>query len=334
MSVGIEDVAKAAGVSTATVSRALRGLKHVNSQTREHVKKIAAEMNYSISVTASRLASGKTDSIGVVAPYINRWYFSEVINGIERSLREAGLDLLLYNFSHLRNRERLFQHQLLRNRVDALIVISLPPTKEELDSMLSLGVPVALIGTHHALCASVAIDDVASARMATQHLVNQGHINIGLISGMPNDPLSFTVPQDRRRGFIQVIEENSLAWSTDQEASGDFTLRSGERAMDELLAKPNRPTAVFVASDEMAFGAMRAIRRHGLNIPEDISIIGFDGHDMSDFLELTTIEQPVQTIGELAAWALMEQLKNQSTTPPTVTVPTKLVVRNSTARLM
>ena len=129
MSVGIEDVAKAAGVSTATVSRALRGLKHVNSQTREHVKKIAAEMSYSISVTASRLASGKTDSIGVVAPYINRWYFSEVINGIERSLREAGLDLLLYNFSHLRNRERLFQHQLLRNRVDALIVISLPPTK-------------------------------------------------------------------------------------------------------------------------------------------------------------------------------------------------------------
>ena len=333
MGIGIEDVAKAAGVSTATVSRALRGLEHVSSQTREHVKKIAEELNYSISVTASRLATGKTNSIGVVAPFVNRWYFSEVINGIEQSLREAGMDLLLYNFSQLENRERLFQHQLIRNRVDALIVISLPPTKEELDSMLSLGVPVALIGTHHALCASVAIDDVASARIATQHLVNQGHINIGLISGMPNDPLSFTVPQDRRIGFMQVIEENSLSWSTDQEANGDFTLRSGERAMDELLAKPNRPTAIFVVSDEMAFGAMRAIRRHGLNIPNDISIIGFDGHDMAEFLELTTIEQPVQSIGELAAWALMEQLKNPTMTPPTVTVPTKLVVRNSTARL-
>lgn len=333
MSVGIEDVAKAAGVSTATVSRALRGLIHVSPQTRERVLNVAKEMNYSISVTASRLATGKTNSIGVVAPYINRWYFSEVINGIEASLREASFDLLLYNFSQLNNRERLFHHQLLQNRVDALIVISLPPTKEELDSMLSLGVPVSLIGTHHSLCASVAIDDVASAKIATQHLINQGHSNIGLISGLPNEPLSFKVPQDRRLGFMQVIEENSLKWSSEKEAFGDFTLRSGERAMDQLLAKPNRPTAVFVASDEMAFGAMRAIKRHGLRIPEDISIIGFDGHDMADFLELTTIEQPVQTIGELAAWALIEQLRNSDLTPPTVTVPTKLVVRNSTARL-
>ena len=171
---GIKEIAALSGVSIATVSRALRGLHHVNPETRKKIIDAAESLGYPIESDANKATPNRTNSVGIVAPYISRWYFAQVISGAEQALREAGLDLLLYNFSQMKGRERLFQHQLLKGRVDALIVISLPPTEEEFESMLSLGIPVALVGMHHKDCASVAIDDVAAARTATQHLVNQG----------------------------------------------------------------------------------------------------------------------------------------------------------------
>jgi LacI family repressor for deo operon, udp, cdd, tsx, nupC, and nupG len=290
-------------------------------------------LNYPLTPIKGNTASGRTNSVGVVAPYISRWYFSQVISGAEQALREAGLDLLLYNFSQMKGRERLFQHQLLKGRVDALIVISLPPTVEEFDSMLSLGIPIALVGMEHEKCASVKIDDIAGARSATQHLVNQGHKKIGLMSGRPDDPFNFSVPQDRRKGFMQVLAENGLEWLPQREVHGDFTMHTAARAMDDLLARPNRPTAIFCESDEMAMGAMQALRRHGLKAPDDISIVGFDGHEMAEFSELTTIEQPVQLMGEMAAWSIMERLRKPNIDPPSLVLPTTLVVRNSTRRI-
>ena len=330
---GIKEVAEEAGVSTATVSRALRGLHHVNQQTREKIIAAAEKLNYPLISDRQNVVGGRTNAVGVVAPYISRWYFSQVISGAEQALREAGLDLLLYNFSQMKGRERLFQHHLLKGRVDALIVISLPPTEEEFDSMLSLGIPIALVGMDHAKCASIKIDDVAAARTATQHLVNQGHKKIGLMSGRPDDPFNFSVPQDRRNGFLQVLIENGIEWDPSREVHGGFTMHTAARAMDELLARPNRPTAIFCESDEMAFGVMQAIRRHGLKCPDDISISGFDGDEMSEFSELTTIEQPVQLMGEMAAWSIMERLRKPQKEPSSLVVPTTLVVRNSTKRL-
>ncbi|MEY3710420.1 MAG: hypothetical protein RLZZ99_241, partial [Actinomycetota bacterium] len=325
ISVGIKEVAAEAGVSIATVSRALRGLHHVNPETRRRIIDAAEKLNYAIPQQQAKAIFAKTNSVGVVAPYISRWYFAQVISGAEQALREAGLDLLLYNFSQMKGRERLFQHQLLKGRVDALIVISLPPTEEEFESMLSLGIPIALVGMHHERCASVAIDDVAGARTATQHLVNQGHKKIGLMSGRPDDPFNFSVPQDRRKGFMQVLAENGLEWLPSREIHGDFTMHTASRAMDDLLARPNRPTAIFCESDEMAIGAMQALRRHGLKAPDDISIIGFDGHEMAEFSDLTTIEQPVSLMGEMAAWSIMERLKLPKSESHSLTLPTTLV---------
>ncbi len=157
---GIKEIAALSGVSIATVSRALRGLHHVNPETRKKIIDAAESLGYPIESDANKGTPNRTNSVGIVAPYISRWYFAQVISGAEQALREAGLDLLLYNFSQMKVRERLFQHQLLKGRVDALIVISLPPTEEEFESMLSLGIPVALVGMHHKDCASVAIDDL------------------------------------------------------------------------------------------------------------------------------------------------------------------------------
>lgn len=331
---GIKEVAEEAGVSIATVSRALRGFNHVHEATRAKIITAAQKLNYPIKLLADEVNSGRTNSVGVVAPYISRWYFAQVLSGAEQALREAGFDLMLYNFSHLKSRERIFEHQFLKSRVDALIVISLPPTEEEFDSILNLGIPVSLVGMHHKRCSSVAIDDVAAARTVTQHLVNQGHKKIGLMSGRPEDPFNFSVTKDRRNGFMQVLRESGLDWTPTHEVYGDFTINNASRAMDELLARPNRPTALFCESDEMAFGAMQAARRHGLRVPEDLSIVGFDGHEMSEYTGLTTIEQPVQLMGEMAAKSLIERIKKPEIQPNSLTLPTTLVVRNSTLRLL
>jgi DNA-binding LacI/PurR family transcriptional regulator len=132
---------------------------------------------------------------------------------------------------------------------------------------------------------------------------------------------------------MQALLENGLAWDPSREVHGDFTMQAASRAMDDLLARPNRPTAIFCESDEMAFGAMQAARRHGLKVPDDLSIIGFDGHEMSEYTDLTTIEQPVQLMGEMAARSIIERLRKPSAETNSLVLPTTLVVRNSTRRL-
>lgn len=330
---GIKEIAAEAGVSAATVSRALRGLHHVNPATRAKIEAAATKIGYPLRHLNKRSPGARTNAVGVIAPFISRWYFAQIISGAERALRDAGFDLLLYNFDHMRGQGLTYEQEYFKDRVDALIIISLPPTEQAFESILKLGVPIALVGMEHEHCSSVQIDDVQGARTATQHLVNQGHTNIGLMSGHPQDPFDFTVHHDRRKGFFQVLEENGLEWVPSREVHGDFTMPTAARAMDDLLARKDRPTAIFCESDEMAFGAMQAITRHGLRVPEDISIVGFDGHEMSDFAGLTTIEQPVTLMGEMAAFSILERMNNPKADLRHLILPTSLVVRSSTRKL-
>ncbi len=329
----IEEVAKRAGVSTATVSRALRGLASVTPETKYRVEQAARELDYVISPSASRLASGKTSTIGVIAPFLDRWYFANLLSGIERVSRSAGFDMLVYSLDRLDERERIFHQKLVKERVDALLVCALPPSQDEIEFLQQVKIPVALIGAEVAGCASVRIDDVGGAKAATGHLINMGHRRIGLIAESPLQPMSFSAPRDRRTGFLAAHHEAGLEFDPALEAFGSFTIESGERAMDELLAKPQPPTAVFCESDEMAFGAISAIERHGLRTPQDISIVGFDDHDLAKYLNLTTVSQPVQVMGETATWVILDQVKNARTEPKAVVMPTQLIVRGTTARL-
>lgn len=327
----IRDVAQAAGVSTATVSRALRGLANVDEQTRTRVERAAAELDYVISPSASRLASGRTGSVAVITPYIARWFFSTVLSGVESTLQGAGMDLLLMTVSNPDAQHRLPPAPRLRRRVDGALVIAIPPDDPQLSDVLKLDMPTSLIGVTVGDVPSVTIDDVHAARMATQHLINLGHTRIGLIAGSAARS-HFTAEFDRHRGFVDAMNEAKLPIQSDFEALGYFTSAGGEQAMTELLAQRERPTAVFCMSDEMAFGAMRALRSHGLQPGRDISLIGVDGHDMSELLELTTVEQPVHDMGRIAAEALLVQLNSDTQTrAQSIVLPTRLVVRASTA---
>lgn len=333
MAITIRDVADAAGVSTATVSRALRGLPHVDPQTRAKVEKVAREMDYVVSPSASRLASGRTGTIAVIAPFIARWFFATVLSGVESVLQSSDIDLLVFEVGDPATTYRVPPEQRLRGRVDGLLVVSLPSDEAAVADLLSLGLPVSLIGSAAPGVPSVSIDDVAAGRVATQHLINTGHERIGIITGQPN-PTGFTPAEDRRRGYRTALDEAGLAFRPEFEGHGYFTVAGGEQAMTGLLALRQPPTAVFAASDEMGFGAIRALQRHGLRPGHDVAVIGVDGHDLSDLLDLSTVVQPVRDLGRMATESLLAQLRMPSADRGQIAhatnVPTTLVVRGST----
>jgi DNA-binding LacI/PurR family transcriptional regulator len=328
MATGMEDVAARAGVSTATVSRALRGLPHVSEETRRRVLAAAEELDYVISPTASRLATGRTGSVGVVVPYVGRWFFGQVVAGAALELRAAGLDLLLMAIPDEPSRRRFFEEMPLRRRVDAVLTVALPLRVDEVESLRALEVPVTFVGSTAEGVSSVGIDEVAGARVAVQHLVNLGHERIAMIGG-GEESLAFTVPAERRAGYRAALRAGGLGVDARLDVPGDYTPSGGQRAMADLLAMRDPATAVFVQSDEMALGAIRAVRRAGLRVPGDVSIVGFDDHELAEYTDLTTVAQPVYEMGVRAGRQIRAALDGGA--PTAEILPTHLVIRGTTA---
>ncbi len=328
MSITIRDVAQAAGVSTATVSRALRGLPHVDPETRERVRRVAAELDYVVSPSASRLASGRTGTVAVITPFIDRWFFSTLLSGISDVLQESDVDLLVYEVGDPATSPGLPAERRLRGRVDGVIVVTLPTDAPRIADMLEIGLPTSFVGVRWPGVPSVCIDDAAAGRMATQHLINLGHERIGIISGRPQ---ASTSQANRALGYTTAMEGAGLGCDPSLEAFGYFTVAGGESAMTSLLSQPQPPTAVFAMSDDMAFGAIRALQRHGIRPGADIAIASIDGHDLAELLDLTTVGQPVAQMGRMAADALLARMLGQDVDgPDEITVPTTLTVRGST----
>ena len=333
MALTIRDVARAAGVSTATVSRALRGLENVDPSTRDRIIRIADEMRFSISPAASRLASGRAGSIAIVTPFIGGWYFTEVFAGLDAGLQSHDVDLLLHATGMPgAGAHPVRAHERLRRRVDGVVVLGMPLEMAESEGLFDLDVPVVLLGVQAPGIPSVAIDDRAGAMVAVEHLVERGFDRIGLISGRPL-PTMFVPENDRLDGYLDVLAKHALPTDEALREPGEFEVRGGEAAMERLLDLRPRPTAVFSMSDEMAYGALRAMNRRGVVPGRDVAIIGFDGHDLADTFDLSTVAQPVRDLGRTAAQLLMELIAQPSgtrTTESTVMLPTQLYARRST----
>jgi LacI family repressor for deo operon, udp, cdd, tsx, nupC, and nupG len=334
--VGIDEVAKLAGVSTATVSRALSGRGHVSPASKAKVEDAAAQLGYVVSSNASSLASGRTRNIGVVIPFLNRWFFSSVLEGAQQALLRHGYDLTLYNLSgDGRERSSVFEHFLLRQRVDAVIAVSLELTEHEVERLHDLGKPLVGVGGPIPGVRTLTIDDVAVARLATEHLVGLGHRRIAHIGGDLEFDLDFHLPTNRRLGYEAALRDAGVEPDPTLFAPADFTIAGGYHAAKQLLGRPHdRPTAIFAASDEMAIGCILAARDLGMVVPRDVSIIGIDDYDLSDFFGLSTVAQFPRGQGEKAVEILMEQLEpGPDAAPPAATpLPFELRVRSSTAR--
>ncbi len=243
-------------------------------------------------------------------------------------LRAAGYDVLLYALPDEAARSGFFARMPLRRRVDGVLVLTLPMDAAEVEQLRALGVPLGSVGVTGPGISCVSIDDAAAARVAVNHLINLGHEAIALIGGGPSEPLHFTVPNDRLAGYRGAMADAGLPVPAGYEADGAFTYAGGEAAMADLLSLPNPPTAVFAESDEMAMGAMRTIRHSGLRCPDDISIVGFDDHELAEMVDLTTIAQPVHEQGRVAAQLLLDCIGGAEVADRQL--PTRIVPRSST----
>jgi DNA-binding LacI/PurR family transcriptional regulator len=333
VAVSIDDVAAAARVSTATVSRAIRGLPRVNEATRARILAVADELGYVASPSASNLASGRTRTIGVLAPYVDRWYFGRAIEGLEQELRTQSYSLLLFSLGRSgEGRQRLFDRNIMRKQIAALVVLCLRLTPDELDHLHRTEVPLVAVGGAVRGCASIRIDDALAAEEATKHLISLGHRDIAQLHGTAEEEHRFTVPGIRSAAFRATLAAAGIAARPEWDVGGEYTVRNGVTAARRLFDGPGPlPTAVFCGSDEVALGLMFEAHRRGIRVPEDLSVIGIDDHDFSEAAGLTTIRQDPLAQGALAGRMLLTELSGTGSGITDAVAPHHLVVRGSTA---
>lgn len=327
------EVAALAGVSVATVSRALRGLPNVSEATRSRVLHAATELRYRAHPHASRLASGKTHTVGIAVPMIGRWYFAKVLAGVEQVLAPAAYDLLIISASTTEDRRRLVDDApSMRSRIDGLIIAGVQVSPEEVQRWIESGLHVVSVGQAIEGLASISIDDAGAAALAVRHLVNLGHRRIGFIGACAPEGVQGPLA-DRRRGYAAELRRRRMRLRRELQVEAELTVAGGRDAMDRLMSLASPPTAVFAITDEMAVGAIDSVRGHGFEVPRHISVIGFDDHDLAAGFGLTTIRQFAVRHGQIAAGMLLAGLSGEPSSDLHVRDVTQLVVRSTTRPL-
>lgn len=328
---GIADVAARAGVSKATASRALTGSGYVSDATRQRVRAAAAELGYVPSTSAVSLATGRTQNIGVVMPYVNRWFFAEVLEGIQQTLLERGMDLTLYDAKPgTPGRARIFDDFLARKRFDGLIAVGLEPQDHEIERLVQIGRPVVSVVGSGEEVSLIAIDDDYAARRATEHLLGLGHTAIAFLGGGAGIHWAH-VDKKRLDGYRAAMASAGL---TDRvhHVRSDVSLSGGYQSAVDLLGDTRRrPTALVAVCDEVAVGAIIAARRLGIHVPGDLSVVGIDDHEYAEMFSLTTLQQVPRQQGRAAVEMLLNRIAEPDRAVETVRMHARLIVRSSTS---
>lgn len=327
--VTLADVARLAGVGVGTASRALSGSGKVAPETRAKVLEVADRLHYVVSPDAASLARGRTGRVALVVPHLSRWFFGEVAEGIAAALREADLDLLLYPVGDVQERHAFFDRLPARRKVDAVVVVAFQVDEVERRRLELMGVHIVAAGGQSAEYPFVRIDDYAAGRRAMDHLVFLGHRRIAMLEARDPDQPGLEPP--RSDAYYAVLAENGIDVDPDLVVTSDWGGEQGAQSMSALLSLRHPPTAVYAHSDEVALGALRTIRRAGLDAPRDISVVGIDDHPLAALTDLTTVRQPAYAQGVRAAEMLVALLNEDPEVDLSVTLPTELVVRGTTA---
>ena len=327
----IRDVARAAGVSVATVSRVLNNHARVRTETRTRVTAAASELDYTPNEVARSLITSRTQAFGVLLPDLYGEFFSEVLRGIDLRARRDGFHLLVSS-SHANGDDLVEALRSMRGRIDGLIVMAPDVDTSALVRAAGDGLPLVLLdpGARVLAADSISIDNVAGAEAAVRHLVALGHRRIATISG----PAGNADARQRLDGYRRALAAGGLEPDETLEVEGDFTEPSGFAAAQRLLALANGagpPTAIFAANDYMAIGAVSALAEAGLAVPKDVAIVGFDDIAMARYLNppLTTVNVDLLDLGARAVDRLVDQKNGATTRRRHEVTPATLVVRRS-----
>jgi LacI family transcriptional regulator len=328
----IRDIAQQAGVSIATVSRVLNDRPDVAPETREAVLKVIRDLNFAPSRTLRAVPAGRTGLVGVTIPMFHGDYFSAIITGITDALDEQDLQAVLCPTFHLQRHEAGLMDRLVRAKTDGAILVLPSESSDELQRLKQSGFRFVVADDAYRLSGDFPIvtsANMAGAIEATEHLLGLGHRRIGLIKGIPN----FVATEERASGYRAALTEARIPLDPRLEVSGEFDTIQGRVAAATLLDLPDPPTAIFACNDDMAVAVLQDARARGLRVPEDLSVVGFDDSTIARIAvpAITTVRQPLEEIGRMAATLLTRMIDGQKVDPIRLELGARLIVRDSTA---
>jgi LacI family transcriptional regulator len=326
----IQDVARRAGVGVGTVSRVINESSLVSEATRTRVQAVIDELGYRPSSLARALSLGRSTTLAVIVPFFTRASAVARLSGVADAIDGSDYDLVLYDVHTPEQRDRRFE---LARRADraGVIVVSIAPSDDAVKALAAASVPVVFLDRRVDGLPHVFTDDVEGGRTATRHLIEIGHTRVAFVGDRFDDAFGFTSSVDRLAGYRLAMADAGLAIPEGYEQVADHGRDEAHRQTRELLSLPEPPTAVVAASDLQAFGVMEAARDAGVDVPGQLSVIGYDDVPMAPYLGLTTVHQQLYESGSLAASMLIDILSGVTPDESSVEVPTELVIRRSTA---
>jgi LacI family transcriptional regulator len=326
----MKDIARLANVSTSTVSHVINQSRYVSDEIAERVNQAAQSLNYAPSALARSLKINRTHTIGMLVTTSTNPFFGEVVKGVERSCYREGYSLILCNTEGDNERMKASINTLLQKRVDGLLLMCSTIEGERLDVFERYpDIPVVVMDWGPILFACDKIQDnsLQGGYIATKHLIESGHTEIGCITG----PLVRHQAQMRYQGYQRAMNEMGLTINADWVVEGDFECESGYAAFEQLYTTGPLPSALFVSNDMMAMGVLHAAGERSIRIPDDISLMGYDDIHIARFMSpaLTTIHQPKYRLGKAAVETLLQKLEKNHAEPQVVELDPTLVIRKS-----
>ncbi len=332
MSATIRDVAKYANVGVGTVSRVINASESVSAATRQKVLAVIEELNYVPNPNARRLSTGRTMTIGVMAPFFSRESVIERLRGTEPVISKSGYSLNLFKVATPRHGQ---SHELYGNythaQIDGLLVIGCIPSEVEIKRLSEAQIPIVTIDAKIPKVSSVDIDNVQGGMQATQHLIGLGHQKIGFVSGPREKAQEDSANIKRYAGYLGALRKARISNVPAYELTEGNGRYEGYTMAKKLLSLADPPTAIVAATDKLAVGVLRAAQEFNIRVPYELSVIGFNDVEMAEYVNLTTVHQPLFESGKMAMTLLLEHLETPSLPPREMRLPTKVIVRGTTA---
>ena len=326
----IHDVAKRAGVGIGTVSSVLNNSRPVNEATRQKVLAAIAELDFVPNPSGRRLSMGKTHIIAVIITYFTIASQFERLRGVMSVIAETDYDISLFAVETIPQRNKVFQTVPRRGRVDGLLIFSLTPTKTDLRRIRQQGIPTVLVEAADPELPHIYLDDVSAAETAVTHLIQLGHRKIAYISDYLDDLFNSGFSRNRYQGYCQALKAAGIAVQPEYHRQGWHSRENGRDMTIDLLRLPDPPTAIFCFSDELALGALEAARELKLEVPADLSVVGYDDVELAHFAQLTTVRQNLFASGVQGVEMLLDVIENPEAPPIQLQFPTQLIVRQTT----
>jgi LacI family transcriptional regulator len=326
----IADVAERAGVGASTVSRVLND-GQVSALARERVLEAMSDLAYRPQASARALASGATETLGMVIPFFTHPSAVERVRGVVAAMDESPFELIVCNVADSQQRDDYLGRRAPVDRADGLLVISLAPRDDEVEALMARGVPVVLVDAHHPRLPRVVIDDVEGGELATRHLLELGHEGIAFVGDTTDPWMGFASSRQRFTGYCNALAAAGIPLRHRLQRFGPHGRNVAHRLTRELLSHDDPPTAIFAASDTQALGVLEAAGYEGVDVPGDLSVIGFDDLEVSPYVGLTTVAQPLYESGRRGVERLLALIDGEDPGPLEEQLDLRVEVRRTTA---